>query len=236
MRQTLKKRAALWLHRFIRYGTAEQVKNQPGIHPTVMVMPDAQVAPGVSIGRYTYIRSGARLDAGRIGAFCSIAPDVIVGGDEHPLDAVSTHPFWYAPGGLTLPDEPQTGPECRPAWTSSVPPPVIGSDVWIAAGARILRGAVIEDGAVIGAGAVVKGRVPAYGIAVGVPARTVRYRFGPELRERLRATRWWEWEEAEIRRLKPYFHDPALFLEHAEQSEAQRRARSGQPLREAVET
>lgn len=40
-------------------------------------------------------------------------------------------------------------------------PVVIGSDVWIGAGAVILRGTVIGDRAVIGAGSVVKGEVPA---------------------------------------------------------------------------
>ena len=38
---------------------------------------------------------------------------------------------------------------------------VIGSDVWIGAGAIILRGTTIGDKAVIGAGSIVKGEVPA---------------------------------------------------------------------------
>lgn len=40
-------------------------------------------------------------------------------------------------------------------------PVVIGNDVWIGAGAVILRGSVIGDQAVIGAGSIVKGEVPA---------------------------------------------------------------------------
>lgn len=47
-------------------------------------------------------------------------------------------------------------------WGSYVETPVIiGNDVWIGAGAVILRGTVIGDGAVIGAGSIVKGEVPA---------------------------------------------------------------------------
>lgn len=47
-------------------------------------------------------------------------------------------------------------------WGSYVETPVvIGSDVWIGAGAVILRGTVIGDRAVIGAGSIVKGTVPA---------------------------------------------------------------------------
>lgn len=47
-------------------------------------------------------------------------------------------------------------------WGSYVKTPVvIGNDVWIGAGAVILRGSVIGDKAVIGAGSIVKGEVPA---------------------------------------------------------------------------
>ncbi|WP_287963183.1 acyltransferase [Alcanivorax sp.] len=55
-------------------------------------------------------------------------------------------------------------------------PVTIGSDVWIGAGAKILRGVQIGDGAVIGANAVVTRDVPSYGVAVGVPAKVIKYR------------------------------------------------------------
>ncbi|THF57635.1 acyltransferase [Pseudothauera rhizosphaerae] len=53
---------------------------------------------------------------------------------------------------------------------------VIGNDVWVGAGAKILMNVHIGTGAVIGANAVVTGDVPDYGIAVGVPARVVKFR------------------------------------------------------------
>lgn len=47
-------------------------------------------------------------------------------------------------------------------WGSYVETPVrIGNDVWIGAGAVILRGTTIGERAVIGAGSIVKGNVPA---------------------------------------------------------------------------
>jgi acetyltransferase-like isoleucine patch superfamily enzyme len=53
---------------------------------------------------------------------------------------------------------------------------VIGSDVWIGAGARILPGVRIGDHAVVGAGAVVTKDVEPSAIVVGTPARLLRYR------------------------------------------------------------
>jgi len=52
----------------------------------------------------------------------------------------------------------------------------IASDVWIGTGVRILDGVSIGTGAVIGAGSVVITDVPAYSVAVGVPARVVKSR------------------------------------------------------------
>lgn len=49
--------------------------------------------------------------------------------------------------------------------------PVVGCNVVIGAGARILDGTVVGDGASIGANAVVTKNIPANAIAVGVPAR-----------------------------------------------------------------
>lgn len=55
-------------------------------------------------------------------------------------------------------------------------PTKIGRDVWLGAGVKVLGGASIGDGCVVGAGAVVSGDLPAYSIAVGVPARIISRR------------------------------------------------------------
>jgi acetyltransferase-like isoleucine patch superfamily enzyme len=52
----------------------------------------------------------------------------------------------------------------------------IGDGAWLGAGAKILDGVTIGDHGVIGAGAVVRESVPAFAIAVGVPARVVASR------------------------------------------------------------
>ena len=55
-------------------------------------------------------------------------------------------------------------------------PVVIGDDVWIGTKVSILRGTQIGSGSVIGANSVVKGEIPRWGVAVGVPARVIRLR------------------------------------------------------------
>lgn len=54
--------------------------------------------------------------------------------------------------------------------------PVLGSDVFIGAGAKVVGAVTIGDGARIGANAVVVKDVPAHATAVGIPARVVRQR------------------------------------------------------------
>ena len=53
---------------------------------------------------------------------------------------------------------------------------IIGSDVWIAAGSKIVKGAKINDGAVIGAMSMVNSEIEENGIAVGIPAKVKKSR------------------------------------------------------------
>ena len=52
----------------------------------------------------------------------------------------------------------------------------VGNDVWLATDVTVLKGSVIFDGAVIGAKSLVKGKIPANAIAVGIPAKVIKYR------------------------------------------------------------
>jgi acetyltransferase-like isoleucine patch superfamily enzyme len=65
-----------------------------------------------------------------------------------------------------------------PIWRQpmKITPVMIGCGVWIGRGVAVLRGSWIGDGAVIGANAVVKSDIPAYSVAVGVPARIISNR------------------------------------------------------------
>ena len=51
-----------------------------------------------------------------------------------------------------------------------------GDDVWIGTRVIILPGVTIGKGVIIGAGAIVTKDIPEYAIAVGNPARVIKYR------------------------------------------------------------
>jgi acetyltransferase-like isoleucine patch superfamily enzyme len=53
---------------------------------------------------------------------------------------------------------------------------VIEDNCWLGYGVKVLDGVTIGEGSVIGAGAIVTKNIPAYSVAVGVPAKVVRSR------------------------------------------------------------
>jgi acetyltransferase-like isoleucine patch superfamily enzyme len=128
----------------------------------------------------------------RVGAFCSIGPDVILmDGGDHRIDWVSTFPFRAY---LDLPGAYEDG---HPRSRGDIE---IGNDVWIGRGARVRSGVRIGDGAVIGAYSVVTRDVRPYAVAVGAPAREVRRRFSDEQVAALQQIAWWEWPMEAIER------------------------------------
>ncbi len=142
-----------------------------------------EVGDNVEIGEYSYLNAGAEAASGVIGRYCSIGPYAMIGLAEHPLDFLSTSPTLY--GQQNVFGAPR-------AWSDYASPPRIGCDVWIGAFAVVLQGVTIGHGAVIAAGAVVTRDVEPYQIVAGVPARPLRYRFGPERVEELLREPWWE--------------------------------------------
>lgn len=160
----------------------------------------------VVMGRYSYCGYGCRITDCDIGAFCSIADNVAIGGAEHPVDAVSTSPVFHAGRnifGRTF----STHPYSRGRKT------IIGNDVWIGLGAIVKTGVTIGDGAVIGAGSVVTKDVPPYAIWAGAPAREIRKRFDEQTVRALLELQWWDWPEERLAALGDAFHRPEDLLE-----------------------
>lgn len=121
-----------------------------------------------------------------IGKFCQIADGVqfITASANHRYDGISSFPFAIFGGG------PHDG---RPSMPGPGQDTVIGNDVWIGQGARILPHTQIGDGVIIGAGAVVGGVIPPYCIVAGNPGQIVRRRFDDQTVVRLQKMSWWDW-------------------------------------------
>lgn len=145
---------------------------------------------GVNIGLYSHGGCFVPFAFGRgtsIGRYCSIAQGAFAATLDHPMGRKSMHGFFFNPNLGYVPEE----REYRVLR--------IGNDVWLGHNSIIQPGvSEIGDGAVIGAGAVVNKNIPPYAVAVGNPARVVRYRFTPETIERLLAERWWDKDIEEL--------------------------------------
>lgn len=99
------------------------------------------------IGERCYIRGGGNIV---IGKYCQMANNVIIVTTNHLLDK----DLYY--GNIENKDV------------------VIGDNVWIGSGAKIMPGVKIDDNSVIGAGSVVTKDVDANVVVGGVPARVIK--------------------------------------------------------------
>lgn len=143
----------------------------------------------VTVGDYSYFERHGEAIYTRIGKFCSIAANVRINALEHPMERVTTHKITYRPNEyFKFLGVDQDFRERRRA-----KPVTVGNDVWIGHGAVVMPGVAIGDGAVVGANAVVTHDVAPYEVVAGVPARTLRMRFAPEIAVRLVALAWWDW-------------------------------------------
>lgn len=139
------------------------------------------------IGAYSFIGSNCLLGPAfeRMGGFCSVGMDVIIGPNTHSLQLVSSSSAIYSYDShleFNGKKKPQSA-EIKSSLNSEKV--VIGNDVWIGARAIILPGVKVGDGAVIGAGAIVTKDVEPYAIVGGNPARFIRYRFSEDVRSKL---------------------------------------------------
>ncbi len=158
------------------------------------------------IDRYSYVGYDSEVINCDIGAFCSIANGLVVGGANHPLEWVSTSPVFYDIGS-------GTGHHLGNLLIEKTARTKIGNDVWIGSRAIIMQGVDIGNGAVIGAGAIVTKDVPPYAIVAGCPAKIIRYRFDKETIAQLQKSKWWLKSDDELRCLAKYMNKPKQFLE-----------------------
>jgi phosphonate metabolism protein (transferase hexapeptide repeat family) len=201
----------------------------PAIHPTANVRDShlgAWTAVGArttiaesDMGDYSYVVNDSSIIYSDIGKFCSIAAHTRINPGNHPLERVALHHFTYRSRSYELgPDDDREFFEWRRSHKV-----VIGNDVWIGHGAVVLPGVRIGNGAAIGAAAVVSKDVPDFAVAVGVPAKVLRYRFSEDLQERLLKLSWWNWDRDKLALALPDFRNLSIedFLDkYSEESRA----------------
>lgn len=158
-----------------------------------------------SIGRYSYIGNYSTVINARIGSFCSIADNCIIGGASHPINWVSTSPVFYK--GKNILKKNFSNHEYQSTKITN-----IGSDVWIGNNSLIKSGVRIGDGAVIGMGAIVTKDVGEFEIWAGNPARLLRKRHTDECIEKLNTIKWWEWDDQTLEIRAKNFNDIEKFI------------------------
>lgn len=82
---------------------------------------------------------------------------------------------------------------------------LIQNDVWIGRGVCIMGGVTIHNGAVIAANSVVTKDVEPYSIVGGNPAKLIKYRFDEDVRKKMLAIQWWDWENERIAANRSWF-------------------------------
>ena len=125
----------------------------------------------------------------RMGRYCSIARNVDVGAENHPLDFLSTHPFQFSSHHF---DAVENYEAFERRVSSPLPLTKLGHDVWVGSSSVIASGVTVSTGAVVGANSFVNKDVPPYAIVVGSPARVIKYRFDPETIQALLESHWWD--------------------------------------------
>lgn len=142
---------------------------------------------------------------------------------NHPTNLLSTHPFLYTPMLKIMNDRNIAEIYKDELWyingitKNGYARPrervKIGSDVWIGRNVIITNGACIGNGAIIGAGAIVTHDIPDYAVAVGVPARIMKYRYTKEQIAALNEIKWWDWTDEQIcKRYNDFFLDVDEFI------------------------
>ena len=168
------------------------IDNLSTFHKTAIIYRKVK-AINSHLSAYTFVGPRTQLVHANIGKYCSIGPDCLIGLPRHSLKNISTSPIFTSRKNAT-----------KYSWTNQdtfqeFQQVTLGSDVWIGSRAIIMDGVRIGHGSVIGAGAIVTKDIPDYAIAVGVPARAIKYRFEEKIIKTLLEIKWWDMPEQTLK-------------------------------------
>jgi acetyltransferase-like isoleucine patch superfamily enzyme len=151
------------------------------------------VCVSTKLGKFTYINNSTKIIMANVGRFTCIGPECLIGGlGAHPINRKSTHRMFYSRNRA------EWISYCKEEDFEEKKYTNIGHDVWIGARAILMDGVNVGNGAIVAAGSIVTRDVPPYAIVAGVPAKVVRYRFEPEMVQKLQADAWWNLSEEDL--------------------------------------
>lgn len=174
------------------------------VHPTSKVEAGSTLIQS-QFARYSFCGYNCTIINSEIGAFCSIASHVSIGGAHHPLEYASTSPVFLSHRDSVKKKY------ARHDYLPSIRTQ-IGNDVWIGEGCYIKAGVRIGHGAVIGMGSVVTKNVPDYAIVGGNPARMIRMRFPQPIVDGLLKMQWWDLDDIALEKIAPLIPNPEELL------------------------
>lgn len=158
-----------------------------------------------TIDKHSFCGYDCQLINSKIGSYCSLSNNIVMGGGKHPLEWVAMSPVFYEGRDSVRAKFSIHKREKAQRIT-------VGNDVWIGEKVLIKQGVKIGTGAVVGMGSVVTKDVPDYAIVGGNPARVIRMRFDKELIEALLQSKWWEYDDVKLKKYAQFFTVPQLFL------------------------
>lgn len=196
-----------YLSKLLKKARLSSIKNS-NVHHTSKIESGCNIC-SVSMGRYSFCGYNCEIINTEIGAFCSIANNVIIGGAMHPVKWGSTSPVFYkGRDSIKMKFSEHERDVDKKTY--------IGNDVWIGEGVKIKQGIRIGSGVVIGMGAIVTKDVEPYMIVAGNPAHVIRERFDLLTRNRLLKSKWWNYSDNKLKSVSKYITDVNRFLEELE--------------------
>ncbi|UAL08906.1 CatB-related O-acetyltransferase [Caulobacter segnis] len=147
----------------------------------------------VEVGLYSYgCFDPKRMPRGmRIGRYCSFATSSYFFPRNHGVSYIGLTPYFYNSAlGILSHDNIQNVSF------------VVEDDVWVGHNVTVTSKAhTLGRGSVIAANSVVTAPVPRYSIVAGNPARVIKYRFSPDVIDKIESTRWWDGNIDDIRNM-----------------------------------